>query len=922
MSGYRLLESLEEHNRRRNRIPPPSRPTAPYQSTTLHQPTAPYQQTQPLIPISSLPEQRNIEATVTENIRRNRFQAKLSPSGKGTIQIHITEANFPEEFFEPPPCTRDFIHNIAVGDLITFQHLPNQDPPITITSIQKRKRAENIMCCYIQTPEIRNDPKNTPIALCWSRKWKTNTTLKSDLKEPHIPEMVISTGQDKKSIFQALTNGTILKTQIGINPNEEAYHSIQRVYQIYTKEDWRELFTNSRATTEEERNQHNEDLMKILALINGYETRTNNEYKERESRQVDYRIVSPFYQMPVQFEFQGNFEGNFIKANRAITWHDTNFTGKALLQKTGNDANILSATLDMDQSLNFWHQVNSHHFGPKGSTTLFPLQSKTKDKTEKLIGDYLEGYATSAIKNPSNYAGQMCRHAFGQITQLPEPYEMPKEKIIVMGHPLKLNSPIQQFLGAVLEQKSPMAMMIGPPGTGKSTSAKLLVANYLMKYPDAKILLTGPSNAAVNVLQQKVEELNGYNGLRISQVRIIPDLQDLDKYESCAKFVPANFCWEHQPGESEDLTLCREEVKQLEQDLQEINLPDAKTPRRDEFINEIRPRIKDLKEKKKQLEFLATENKNPNIYASTMIATASELFAHKKFDLIIGDELAQGKTADFLFALRLSKTLGQFAGFGDNKQLPPLVTSKGEGAEILKYTPADLFLSLHSVPVFQLTECFRCPPDLINYTSQQFYNQTVFSTIPRSDRNLLASKLELHQTTPPRIWINSTQPEVFINPGWTNPAEVDITLELIKRLTSIGIKHTDIVILTPYRAQLELILHRKPKQVGLYTVDGFQGQESPIMILSLVRSQPRLQSKRPIVRNSPSSTNPIGFLDDERRINVATSRQRDGMFIIGNAQTLYHTNRYWAALVDLVHDYHCIVENLDQLFYHLPSCLH
>ncbi|MCP3666874.1 MAG: hypothetical protein GY696_31005, partial [Gammaproteobacteria bacterium] len=315
-------------------------------------------------------------------------------------------------------------------------------------------------------------------------------------------------------------------------------------------------------------------------------------------------------------------------------------------------------------------------------------------------------------------------------------------------------------------------------------------------------------------------------------------------------------------------------------------------------------------------EFLTTEDKDPNINASTMIAMVSELFQKKKFDLIIGDELGQAKTPDFLYTLRLLENKGQFAGFGDNKQLPPLVTSRGHGAEILKCTPADLFLSLHSVPVFQLEECFRCPPDLINYTSQQFYSQTVFSTIPQSDRNLLALKLNLTPDTPPRFWINCTQPEVYVNPGWTNPAEAEITLELIKRPTSIGIKHTDIVILTPYRAQLELILHRKPKQVGLYTVDGFQGQESPIMILSLVRSRPRLQSKPPITRNSPSATNPnpIGFLDDERQINVATSRQRDGMFIVRNVDTLYSQNKYWAALVDLVYNHGCILDALEDLF--------
>ncbi len=131
-------------------------------------------------------------------------------------------------------------------------------------------------------------------------------------------------------------------------------------------------------------------------------------------------------------------------------------------------------------------------------------------------------------------------------------------------------------------------MMQGPPGTGKSTCTKLLVANYLMRNPSAKILLTGPSNAAVNVLQQKVEELNGHNGIRISQVQIVPDLQDLDKYKSCEKFVPTNFCWSSHPRESEALTMSREDVRQLERELQEIEIPDAEEPGRDEIINGIR----------------------------------------------------------------------------------------------------------------------------------------------------------------------------------------------------------------------------------------------------------------------------------------------------------------------------------------------
>lgn len=136
------------------------------------------------------------------------------------------------------------------------------------------------------------------------------------------------------------------------------------------------------------------------------------------------------------------------------------------------------------------------------------------------------------------------------------------------------------------------------------------------------------------------------------------------------------------------------------------------------------------------------------------------------------------------------------------------------------------------------------------------------------------------------LFINSESLEERYGVSYTNSGECELMVDLLKHLRSIGVDLNRFGFVSPYAGQTNLMRQRVKElqlEENVRTIDSWQGREVDCMILSAVRSNPRSS---------------VGFIDNQRRINVALTRAKHGLIIIGNARTL-STDEKWGLLVKL-----------------------
>ncbi|XP_047313495.1 helicase SEN1 isoform X2 [Impatiens glandulifera] len=291
-----------------------------------------------------------------------------------------------------------------------------------------------------------------------------------------------------------------------------------------------------------------------------------------------------------------------------------------------------------------------------------------------------------------------------------------------------------------------------------------------------------------------------------------------------------------------------------------------------------------------------------------LYGVCSESFlSHKSetilFDAIIIDEAAQALEPATLIPLQLLKSEGtKTIMVGDPKQLPATVISTIAS----KYSyQCSMFERMQkaSYPVFMLLEQYRMHPEICKFPAMHFYDNKLLS-----GKNMSGKSAPFHDTDGlgPYIFYDITDGyEAHGNSAGSrslyNDCEADCAIEILqflrKRYPS-EFAPRRIGIVTPYKSQLSLLRARVSSAFGssimaemeFNTVDGFQGREVDIMILSTVRA----------AGTSSPATEPgsisIGFVADVRRMNVALTRAKLSMWILGNARTL-KTNHNWAALV-------------------------
>jgi len=293
------------------------------------------------------------------------------------------------------------------------------------------------------------------------------------------------------------------------------------------------------------------------------------------------------------------------------------------------------------------------------------------------------------------------------------------------------------------------------------------------------------------------------------------------------------------------------------------------------------------------------------IGAQQLMASLGEMKDSKpSFPIVVLDEAGQTTEPALITALASAKAR-QVILVGDTKQLPPTVTTQDAALrKIIGVSPMERLLN-NGIDEFSLKFQYRMPASLLIHPNNYFYNGVVkCATTDGTDSD--------HPPPNGFVWPSpKMEPLAFVEMGnddevthnfggRSNPKEVEIILDIVKKVIAAGdIQAENIAIITPYSKQVQLFrtelsnashIHGpKISDINVGTVDSFQGQETDLVIFSAVRSNKMKE---------------LGFLRDERRLNVAITRAKRGLIVVGDPSVL-RTCKHWTALLDSCSDRGC-----------------
>ena len=451
----------------------------------------------------------------------------------------------------------------------------------------------------------------------------------------------------------------------------------------------------------------------------------------------------------------------------------------------------------------------------------------------------------------------------------PAQFDKTTETPLIKG----LNASQQEAIQKINSAKD-IAIIHGPPGTGKTTTLVQAIRVTLKR--ERQVLVCSSSNTAVDLLTEKlyregISVLRLGNPARISE-EVIQNTLDAklmthEAYREIKNYRKTADEYFRMAGKYKR-TFGREEREQ-----------------RQLFYNEARKIMKDAR----NLEDYITQDlfDKSQVIACTPVVSAGKMMRNRQFSTVFIDEAAQAlEPMCWIPITRSNRVI--FAG--DHFQLPPTVKSKKAEEQGLKETLFEHCMNIPDVSVMLNTQ-YRMHEWIMGYSNKKFYQNNLIADV--------SVKEQLLDTDPANYLLNI--PVEFIDTagcGYTevmnteslsiaNPEEAQLLLKHLKLvlqqhsfIVSSALKPLTIGIISPYKEQVQYLntllaedaeLKPHAAQIAVKTVDGFQGQEKDIIYISLVRSNEQME---------------IGFLNDIRRMNVALTRAKKKLVVIGDSATL------------------------------------
>ena len=434
-----------------------------------------------------------------------------------------------------------------------------------------------------------------------------------------------------------------------------------------------------------------------------------------------------------------------------------------------------------------------------------------------------------------------------------------------------------------------VAIIHGPPGTGKTTTLVQAILETIRR--ERRVLVCAPSNTAVDLLTEKLAE-RGVNVIRMGNPSRVNDLllehtldaqvmshkrygelrsmrQTAEQYRELAGKHTRTFGWE----EREQRRHLKEEARALHQEADGL----------ERYITE------DLLEQ-------------VQVITCTLVGASNRNIRHLTYETVFIDEAAQALEPGCWIPIAKAQRV---VLAGDHQQLPPTVKSEKAARDGLRETLFEKAITRQPEASRMLTVQYRMHEQIMTFSSEQFYEGRLVAAPSVAHAGLDAYDLAFAPDLPVEFLDTAgfgmqeiTIPE---SRSTANPEEADLLLRRLAQLLEPydQAEHEadplSIGVIAPYRAQINylkdaveendelsgLLLHR---QLSIGTVDAFQGQERDIIAISLTRS---------------NSHGEIGFLSDIRRMNVAMTRARKKLLLVGDSSTL-GAHPFYKAFLDYV----------------------
>ncbi|KAL2152617.1 hypothetical protein VTH82DRAFT_5801 [Thermothelomyces myriococcoides] len=452
-----------------------------------------------------------------------------------------------------------------------------------------------------------------------------------------------------------------------------------------------------------------------------------------------------------------------------------------------------------------------------------------------------------------------------EVAVAPMKIQMPK-KFHVPGLP-ELNHSQITAIKTVLS--NPLSLIQGPPGTGKTVTSATIIY-HLAKLNNSQVLVCAPSNVAVDQLCERIHR----TGLKV--VRLTA--KSREDVESSVSFLAL-----HEQVRMNDSNTELTKLARLKADQGELSSQDEK--------------------KFKQLTRAAEREilNNADVVCCTCVGAGDPRLAKMKFRNVLIDESTQSAEPECMIPLVLG--CKQVVLVGDHKQLGPVIMNKKAAKAGLNQSLFERLVKLNLTPI-RLNVQYRMHPCLSQFPSNMFYDGSLQNGVTHAER--LRTDVDFPWPVadmPMMFWANNGNEEISASgTSYLNRTEAANVEKIVTRFLKAGVKPSDIGVITPYEGQRSYIVSTMQntgtfkketyKEVEVASVDAFQGREKDFIVLSCVRS---------------NDNQGIGFLSDPRRLNVALTRAKYGLVIIGNPKVLAK-HELWHHLLVHYKDRKCLVE--------------
>ena len=452
-----------------------------------------------------------------------------------------------------------------------------------------------------------------------------------------------------------------------------------------------------------------------------------------------------------------------------------------------------------------------------------------------------------------------------------------------------LNRSQQDAIQRVVEAQE-VAIVHGPPGTGKTTTLVEAIIETLER--ETQVLVCAPSNAAVDWISEQLMRRS------VNVLRIGNPLRMSDEMLDCS--------YERRYSAHPDYHELWNIRKELRGDKGEV---------KGERKHKLQQRAMEL-----EIKINGDLFEQARVVSCTLIGSAYRLMERRHFSTLFIDEAAQAlEPACWAAILKADRVVMG----GDHQQLPPTVKSLDAAKGGLAETLMQKVVKLHPRCVTLLTTQYRMNEEIMAFPSRWFYHSRLQAAPEAAHRQV--SPLDT-----PLTWIDTSEKSEFgiqnselsecgskprtpnaelrtKSGSITNAQEARIVIHALRDYIEmispqkIESERIDFGIITPYRGQARLLrrllkmqhyFRKLKRHIAVGTVDGFQGQERDVIVISLVRD---------------NADGAIGFLRDLRRMNVAMTRARMKLIIVGNAQTLSR-HRFYRSLIEHIRTHGEFVE--------------